>query len=135
MKKRSFLQSVVTTDESWFHFTPETKTDRWSRGILRIQNQKSKNHFLYRKNYAFIRLGYTRRHAQTKQRTINAEYYSKQPYERRVKMPALCSLTIVRALIATHTMTTIKCTVLSHPPYSPELVPSDFHLFGPLREC
>jgi hypothetical protein len=23
--------------------------------------------------------------------------------------------------------------VLEHPPYSPELAPSDFHLFGPLK--
>ena len=25
-------------------------------------------------------------------------------------------------------------TVLPHPPYSPDLAPSDFHLFGPLKE-
>jgi len=24
--------------------------------------------------------------------------------------------------------------VLPHPPYSPDLAPSDFHLFGPLKE-
>jgi len=24
-------------------------------------------------------------------------------------------------------------TVLTHPPYSPDLAPSDFHLFGPLK--
>jgi hypothetical protein len=23
----------------------------------------------------------------------------------------------------------------SHPPYSPELAPSDFHVFGPLKEA
>jgi len=25
--------------------------------------------------------------------------------------------------------------VLPHPPYSPDLVPSDFHLFGPLKDA
>ena len=29
---------------------------------------------------------------------------------------------------------TVKWTVLPHPSYKPNLVPSDFHLFGPLRD-
>ena len=28
----------------------------------------------------------------------------------------------------------LKWKVLRHPPYSPELAPSDYHLFGPLKE-
>ena len=28
----------------------------------------------------------------------------------------------------------LKCEVLKHPPYSPDLAPSDFHLFGPVKE-
>ena len=38
---------------------------------------------------------------------------------------------------AAHTMDTLrvlKFEVLKHPPYSPDLVPSDFHLFGPMKE-
>ena len=38
---------------------------------------------------------------------------------------------------AAHTMDTLlalKFGVLKHPPYSLELVPSDFHLFGPMKE-
>ena len=27
-----------------------------------------------------------------------------------------------------------KWEVLQHPPYSPDLTPSDFHLFGPLKQ-
>jgi histone-lysine N-methyltransferase SETMAR len=30
---------------------------------------------------------------------------------------------------------TVGRTVLSHPPYSSELAPSDFHLFGPLKDA
>ena len=28
----------------------------------------------------------------------------------------------------------LKFEVLKHPPYSPDLAPSDFHLFGPMKE-
>jgi hypothetical protein len=28
----------------------------------------------------------------------------------------------------------LKFEVLKHPPYSPDLVPMDFHLFGPMKE-
>jgi hypothetical protein len=29
----------------------------------------------------------------------------------------------------------LKLEVLSHPPYSPDLAPSDFHLFWPLKDA
>jgi histone-lysine N-methyltransferase SETMAR len=38
---------------------------------------------------------------------------------------------------AAHTMDKVralKFEVLKHPPYSPDLAPSDFHLFGPMKE-
>jgi len=38
---------------------------------------------------------------------------------------------------AAHTVDTLrdlKFEVLKHPPYSPDLVPSDSHLFGPMKE-
>ena len=37
-----------------------------------------------------------------------------------------------------HTLETLKqlkWEAMEHPPYCPELAPSDFHLFGPLREA
>jgi histone-lysine N-methyltransferase SETMAR len=33
----------------------------------------------------------------------------------------------------TATLRSFKWEVLQHPPYSPDLAPSDFHLFGPLK--
>ena len=39
---------------------------------------------------------------------------------------------------AAHTVETLqnlKFEVLAHPPYNPELAPSDYHLFGPLKEA
>ena len=32
------------------------------------------------------------------------------------------------------TVQTLRFEVLKHPAYSPDLAPSDFHLFGPLKE-
>jgi histone-lysine N-methyltransferase SETMAR len=32
------------------------------------------------------------------------------------------------------TLHALKLEALKHPPYSPDLVPSDFHLFGPMKE-
>jgi len=42
-----------------------------------------------------------------------------------------------RPHVATRTMDTtqkLKWNVLPHPPYSPDLALSDYHLFGPLKE-
>jgi len=39
---------------------------------------------------------------------------------------------------AAHTVETLqklKFQILANPPYSPDLVPSDYHLFGPLKEA
>jgi hypothetical protein len=32
-------------------------------------------------------------------------------------------------------ITKLQWTVLSHPPYSPDLAPSNYHLFGPLKDA
>ena len=33
------------------------------------------------------------------------------------------------------TLRKLKFEVMAHPPYSPDLAPSDYHLFGPLKEA
>jgi len=43
----------------------------------------------------------------------------------------VCPHTAVRTVDTLHAL---KCEVLKHPPYSLELAPSDFHLFGPMKE-
>jgi hypothetical protein len=43
-----------------------------------------------------------------------------------------------RPHIASHTLETLKklkWEAMEHPAYSPDLAPSDFHLFGPLKEA
>ena len=39
------------------------------------------------------------------------------------------------SLKTTECVTKFGWTVLSHPPYSPDLAPSDFYLFGPLKDA
>jgi histone-lysine N-methyltransferase SETMAR len=38
------------------------------------------------------------------------------------------------ARLALQTIRKNGCELLSHPPYSPDLAPSDYHLFGPLKD-
>jgi hypothetical protein len=61
----------------------------------------------------------------------------------RSKRRGLLSKTVLllndnaRPHTAAHTVDTLralKFEVLNHPPYSPDLAPSDFHLFGPMKE-
>ena len=33
------------------------------------------------------------------------------------------------------TLRKLKFEVMGHPPYSPDIAPSDYHLFGPLKEA
>ena len=33
------------------------------------------------------------------------------------------------------TLRKLKFEVMAHPPYSPDLAPSDYHLFGPLKKA
>ena len=83
----------------------------------------------------------------TERRTINAEYYSallESPVKtaiRNKRKRAQTSLFLLqnnaRPHVAARAMDTIqklKWKVLPHPPYSPDLAPSDYHFFGPLKE-
>jgi histone-lysine N-methyltransferase SETMAR len=83
----------------------------------------------------------------TERRTINTEYYLallKGPVKaaiRNKRKRAQTSMSFLqdkaRPHVAAPTMETIqklKWNVLPHPPYSPDLAPSDYHLFGPLKE-
>ena len=83
----------------------------------------------------------------TERRTINAEYYSallEGPVKSAIRNRRKRTKTSVSFLqdnarphVAARTMYTIqklKWNILPHPPYSPELAPSDYHLFSPLKE-
>jgi transposase len=82
----------------------------------------------------------------TGQKTINAQYYSTLLNEkvkpairskRRKRQDSVFFLQDnARPHIVALMMTTplkLKWDVLPHPPYSPDLAPSDYHLFGPMK--
>ena len=79
--------------------------------------------------------------------TINSEYYCRVLSDvltrLRKKRPGLITkgVLFLQDNARAHTAHRTTCTlqqlgweVLPHPPYSPDLDPSDFHLFGPLKE-
>jgi transposase len=79
--------------------------------------------------------------------TVNAEYYSallEGPVKTAIRNKRKRAQTSVSFLqdnarphLAARTMDTIqklKWNVLPHPPYSPDLAPSDYHLFDHLKE-
>jgi hypothetical protein len=86
----------------------------------------------------------------TEQRIINATFYSKLLKD-RVKPPAFRSKRRGRsaisvcllhdkarmhtAAVTTGTLKEMQWEVLPHPAYSPDLVPSDFHLLSPIKEA
>jgi histone-lysine N-methyltransferase SETMAR len=82
----------------------------------------------------------------TGEKTINVQYYSTLLNE-KVK-PTVCSKQRKRqdsvcflqdnarphtAALTMATLLKLKWDVLPHPPYSPDLAPSDYHLFGPIK--
>jgi hypothetical protein len=82
----------------------------------------------------------------TVQKTINEQYYSTL-LNKKVKMAIRSkrrkrqdSVFFLQDNTRPHTAALIMATalklkrdVLPHPPYSPDLAPSDYHLFGPMR--
>jgi hypothetical protein len=82
----------------------------------------------------------------TGQKTINVQYYSSLLNEkvmpairskRRKRQDSVCFFQDnARPHTAASMMATplkLKWDVLPHPPYSPDLAPSDYHLFGPMK--
>jgi hypothetical protein len=82
----------------------------------------------------------------TGQKTINAQYYSTPLNEkvksairlkRRKRQDSVCFLQDNArphtAALTMETLLKLKWDVLPHPPYSPDLALSDYHLFGPMK--
>lgn len=77
------------------------------------------------------------------QRTINAVYYSnllktlvKPAYlSKRRSIPARSAILLQdNARLTLDIISKLGWKVLEHPPYSPDLSPCDYHMFGPLKE-
>lgn len=147
----SFLDRIVTGDETWcHHYEPESKRQsmEWhhsgSPPKTKFKRQPSAGKvmctiFWDRKGVIlldFLEAG----------TTINSDRYvetltklkdriaRKRPEKRRNFILQHDNARPHTSFKTRECLTKFGWTVLPHPPYSPDLAPSDFHLFGPLKE-
>lgn len=148
-----FLERIITVDESWMHhYIPESKqaSMEW-----RHSNSPPPKKFKTTPSAGKVMAtvfwdikGPILVDFLTDRKTVNAEYYSqllsKVRDAVRSKRRGLLSKGIIllhdnaRPHVARLTQGTIeqlRWEVLPHPPYSPDLSPCDYHLFGPLKEA
>jgi histone-lysine N-methyltransferase SETMAR len=147
-----FLQRLVTGDETWvYHFTPESKraSMTWkhtsSPPPKKFKATLSTNKILatvFWDHDGVLLVDFL-----SKGETVNATRYCETLVRLRDairhKRPGLLRQGVVllhdnaRPHTASSTrklLQRFKWEVLEHPPYSPDLAPSDYHLFGPLKK-
>lgn len=152
-KKEAFLASIVTCDETWVHHhTPESKqaSMKWRRkGETAPVNAKTRlsagkvlaTVFFDYRGVLLIDFLHERR-------TINAAYYCelltqvRAAYRSKRRNQPIRDVILLHDNARPHTaaltvqkLEEMHWTPLDHPPYSPDLSPCDFHLFGPLKEA
>ena len=149
----TFLERIVTGDETWVHhYTPETKRSsmQWkhvtspSPRKFRVQRSAGKvMATVFWDIKGVLLLDFLERN-----HTVTGQHYSDQLEEQlhpsiRSKRRGLLSKGVMlqhdnarahTANVTSSTITKLGWEVLVHPPYSPDLAPSDYHLFGPLKD-
>ncbi|KAK7601555.1 hypothetical protein V9T40_008996 [Parthenolecanium corni] len=149
-----FIKKIFTTDETWVHYyTPLSKraTMEWRKknegAPVKAKRVPSAGKILctvFWDMRGVLYVDFLRT-----QKTINAVYYSNllenhvRPAYRskRRDIPIRSAILLhdnARPHTAEHTRTCLaklRWETLEHPPYSPDLSPCDFYLFGPLKEA
>jgi len=145
---------LMTMDETWlYHCDPETKqiNNQWSGGIAahpapkKLRVQKSAGKVLasiFRDQDGILLIDYL-----SKSQIINAQYYSsllvqlkdilKEKRRGKVAKAVLFlhdNAPAHRALATQKKLAYQGFQCLDHPPYSPDLAPSDYHLFRGLKK-
>ena len=143
-----FLSRLVTTDETWlYHYDPETKQQsmEWRHsGSPRPQKfrvQKSARKFLdsiFWNQDGILLIDYL-----PKGQTINTEYYSylvvqlKDILKGKAREKVTKGVFSLHDNVPAHTQKKLAYQgfkYLDHPPFSPNLAPSDYHLFSGLKK-
>jgi histone-lysine N-methyltransferase SETMAR len=147
-----FLQRMVTGDETWVHHvTPDAKraSMTWKHASSPLSNklkitQSSKKIMAtaFLDHLGVLLVGFL-----TQGDTVNSDLYcdtmSRLREAIRRKRPGLLrrGVVLLRDNARPHTANRTRemsrrynWEVLDHPPYSPDLPQSDFHLFGPLKK-
>lgn len=148
----SFIESIITGDETWvYEFTPESKQQSmmWKHPDSPV-HKKFKTQPSARKTMATVfwdSEGLLLCEFLEPRTTINSDRYcetlQKLHTAIRRKRPGRLrqGVKLLHDGARPHTsnqtkewLTQRKWEVLQHPPYSPDLAPSDFYLFGPLKK-
>ena len=148
----AFLQRIVTGDESWVHFyEPQRKRQsmEWrhtsSPKPKKVQAQRSAGKVMLTLFWDYN--GPILEHYMPRGSTVTSATYSNLLRENlkpaiRQKRRGLLTTGVcllhdnARPHTAKATVSTIeelRFECIPHPPYSPDLAPSDFHVFGPLK--
>ncbi|XP_064485163.1 histone-lysine N-methyltransferase SETMAR-like [Ornithodoros turicata] len=147
-----FLHRIITCDETWVHhFTPESKraSKQWkhrgSPAPKKFRSTPSAGKVMATVSWhkaGVVHVDFP--HCGT---TINSAYYRQVLRDvhkaLKQKRPGLITKGVLPLLqdnarphtthLTTRTLQDLGWELLPHPPYSPDLTPSDFHLFGPLK--
>ena len=148
----AMLERIVTGDETWVHhYQPETKltSKQWKHKEsptptkFRVVSSASKVMATVFWDMRGVLLVEFQEHG----RTVNASSYCSL-LERlkaaiRTKRRGLLTQGVIllhdnarphTARLTLETVEQLGLEVLPHPPYSPDLAPSDYHLFGPMKK-
>ena len=140
-----FLDRIITGDETWVHhYDPESKRQsmEWKHPQTPCKNVQ--NPTIRRKTVTLFwdSQGPVLEQYQERCTTINSARYSEMLNDRlkpaiRSKRRGLLSKVVVllhdnsrRSANTAETLRKLKFEVMTHHPYSPDLAPSDYHLFG-----
>jgi [histone H3]-lysine36 N-dimethyltransferase SETMAR len=148
----NFEFRLVTGDETWVHhFEPESKqqsmewTEVGQKPPIKFKAQKSARKVLasiFWDSQGIIMIDFLRGG-----RTITGEYYATLMEKLRISIREKRRGKLSKGVIILHDnapahtskiavekINALKFTTLAHPPYSPDLAPSDYYLFPKLKE-
>lgn len=149
----AFLHKIVTCDETWVHhYTPESKRASMEWRKKGEENPvKAKTRLSAGKVLATVFWdwrGVLLVDFLHGRQTINATYYCglldqvKLQYRRKRRDCPVREVLLLHDNARPHTaaatqqkLVEMNWKTLDHPPYSPDLSPCDFHMFGPLKEA
>jgi histone-lysine N-methyltransferase SETMAR len=149
-----YLKRIVTADETWVHhYEPESeaRSMAWKRPTSPVAKKFKVNHkpvrlclqfFLDMEGVIFV-------HFTPKGETVNSQNYCdvlraklkpaiRSKRRRKLQMDAILLHDNARPHAANQTVESVKDSgpeLMENPPHSPDLVPSDFHMFGPMKEA
>lgn len=147
-----FLRRYVTVDETWIHhYTPEMKVqsaqwvfpgERAPKKAKTIQSAGKVMATVFWDSQGIILIDYLE-----KGRTITGQYYAdllgRFDTQLKKKRPHLAKKKVLfhhdhapahSSAIATAKLVELRYELLPHPPYSPDLAPSDFFLFPNMKK-